>query len=214
MVLGFNTVRFLITGVAVLQVAQKMPENEIINPENFWRSAFRGAVAAKYFAEQSNYPESNEAYLAGLIREIGQIALIQCAYETYLSVVKAAHDAQVPVVHKEKEILGFTHADVGALLAVKWNLDEGLAGVIAAYPFPSEHPDLTNLHLTAVLHLADRFAALATPTTAHFEDVLAKLDPLVIEYWSQAQAHDLSPESLEVDWQALKSLLDQGNPFI
>ncbi len=214
MLLGFNTVRFLITGVAVLQVAQKMPENEIINPENFWRSAFRGAVAAKYFAEQSNYPESNEAYLAGLIREIGQIALIQCAYETYLSVVKAAHDAQVPVVHKEKEILGFTHADVGALLAVKWNLDEGLAGVIAAYPFPSEHPDLTNLHLTAVLHLADRFAALATPTTAHFEDVLAKLDPLVIEYWSQAQAHDLSPESLEVDWQALKSLLDQGNPFI
>ncbi|MGE3726687.1 MAG: HDOD domain-containing protein [Candidatus Sericytochromatia bacterium] len=212
MLLGFNTVRFLITGVAVLQVAQKMPENEIINPESFWRSAFRGAVAAKYFAEQCDYAESNEAYLAGLIREIGRIALIQCAYETYLAVVQAAREANVPVVNKEKELLGFTHADVGALLAVKWNLDEGLAGVIAAYPFPCDYPDLNNLPLTTILHLADRFASLDNPGPELFPQLFAELDPLVAQHWAQAQ--DLSPEILEAHWQTLKPLLEQGNLFI
>lgn len=214
MLLGFNTVRFLITGVAVLQVAQKMPDNEIINPESFWRSAFRGAVAAKYLAEASNYPEGNEAYLAGLIREIGRIALIQCAYDTYLAVVKAAQEAHVPVVIKEKEILGFTHADVGALLAVKWNLDEGIAGVIAAYPFPAETSDLHNPHLATVLHLADHLADLDSPSHDDFVKLLSELDALAIQVWSEQQGQNLSGEMLEAYWQNLKPLLEQGNPFI
>jgi HD-like signal output (HDOD) protein len=212
--LGFNTVRFLITGVAVLQVAQQMPQNEIINPEIFWRSAFRGAVAAKFLATKSGYHEPNEAYLAGLIRKIGQIALIQCAYETYLPIVQAARAEGVATIHKEKELLGFTHADVGALLAVKWNLDEGLAGVIAAYPFPSDHPQLENLHLAAILHLADQIVQIETAHSGIFVQTLAQLDPLALQSLSETALPSLTSEILADYWQELEPLLEQENPFV
>ncbi|PIQ26370.1 hypothetical protein COW36_14695 [bacterium (Candidatus Blackallbacteria) CG17_big_fil_post_rev_8_21_14_2_50_48_46] len=211
--LGFNTVRFLITGVAVLQVAQKMPANDILTPENFWNSAFRGAVIAKYLAEIFNYSEPNEAYLAGLIREIGQIALIQCIYEKYLQVVEAARQAKIPVELKEKEILGFTHADVGALLVVKWNLDENLATAIAAYPFPSDYPDLEKKFLTALLSLADKLAKLDKPELEDFETLLNSLDRLVLQELEKCEAFDLNPSSLENAWKEILPLIESGNPF-
>lgn len=214
LLLGLNTVRFLITGVAVLQMAQQMAENEILSPADFWASAFRGAVIAKFFAQQCDYSEPNEAYLAGLIREVGQIALIQCAYQTYLEVFRAAQAEDVELLVKEKQILGFTHADVGALLVIKWNLDEELAAVIAAYPCLSDYPDHHRPLLTALLSLADRLSRVQHFQYADFEMLLHSLDPRVCEELKACKRFDFQPAYLLSCWQEIEPLLKTRNPFV
>jgi HD-like signal output (HDOD) protein len=214
LLLGFNTVRFLITGMVVLQVARQITASEIINPESFWNSAFRGAVTARFLAERYSLPHVNEAYLAGLIREIGQIALVQCAYEPYLPVVRAARSAGVRTLVKEREMLGFTHADVGALLVVKWNLDAGLADIIRAYPEPSLYPEIKSPVLVSIVHLADILSLFETPEEADFERVAEELDPFAKLTLTTQLGEDITSTFLQAAWEEICPLLESSNPFI
>lgn len=210
LLLGLNTIRFLITGVAVLQLAQQLIDNEILTPQDFWNSAFRGAVIAKFFAQEYAYSDPNEAYLAGLIREIGQIALIQSAYETYLEVFRSAQIEKVDILVKEKQMLGFTHADVSALLITKWNLDEELAAVIAAYPSLSDYPQHPQSLLVAILALSDRLSRIQGTTLTDFEKLLHNLDSQVCQI---LRAKILDAPYLFSCWQQIEPLLTVVPPF-
>ncbi len=66
----------------------------------------------------------NISSIAGMLHDIGKLLLIKNKRDYYFSLFKQAKTENVPLIVKEKELLGFTHADIGSYLAKRWGLDE------------------------------------------------------------------------------------------
>ena len=85
-----------------------------------------------------------QSFMAGLLHDIGKIALDLCFPEEYAPVVEAYRGGQ-PIVEAEAAILGLTHDEVGGMLAADWNFPTPLAQAIRNHHSPAEGDFLDNL---------------------------------------------------------------------
>jgi diguanylate cyclase (GGDEF)-like protein len=92
----------------------------------YWLQSIVQSAAAESL---SNYFEGGldcEFFLAGLLMDIGRLAMLKTASADYLPVLKRAHDEQSWLHEVEKEMLGIDHAEVSGRLMQKWGLPEVL----------------------------------------------------------------------------------------
>jgi diguanylate cyclase (GGDEF)-like protein len=104
----------------------------------YWRRSLIGAVAARATAERIGWSGREEAFLAGLLQDIGMVALYQAWPEPYgpLLDAQAAHPDLIVL---EKERIGADHAEIGAWLLQHWRLPERLRFAVAG----SHDPELS-----------------------------------------------------------------------
>lgn len=105
-----------------------------------------------------------------------------------------------PELEVEQEEFGFTHSDVGSVLAIKWFLPEDLSIAIRYHHYPSRDP----LHrsLSSLIHLSDQLAwGAGKPSTVG--TVLAGLDHEVYDQigLTPDQVEELLPQ-IEEDYAA------------
>ena len=96
---------------------------------------------------------SDVAYTAGLLHDIGKVALDQymgLAYPLFYRKIQVGDDNLINV---ENEVFGVTHADIGAFLAERWSIPEQLVEVIKCHHSP-ENASLSP-ELTHTVYLAD-----------------------------------------------------------
>ncbi|MGA2419646.1 MAG: HDOD domain-containing protein [Candidatus Acidiferrum sp.] len=125
----------------------------VVDADVFWRHSFGCALVCREFAERIGYSQPDKAYLAGLLHDIGILVTSLVYTEEYRAVLTAAAHQGRPLYEVELEMMGFTHCDSGAILAVSWQLPPAIAEVIewhhAIESGPSGNP------LIALTHLAD-----------------------------------------------------------
>lgn len=118
-----------------------------------WRHALAvGLLAARLLPGQAAAPERSRAFTAGLVHDLGKLLLDRPLRE---------HLEQIPPVLSasgllaaERDLLGFDHAEAGAVLAETWNFPSDLVAVIAGH-----HAPTTADPLTAVVAVANLLAA-------------------------------------------------------
>lgn len=176
-VMGFNMTKKVALKAAVFSAFGKRREKiQHFDPVAFWKHAIWTGVAAraigsiaKPFADR--HPE--DLYIAGLLHDIGKIILMEKAAPKYLAMLRKAVQQQRPETEVELEDFGFSHADVGSVLAIKWSLPEELAIAIRYHHAPSRDP--FHRSLSSLIHLADQLAWRAgNPSTVG--PVLAGMD--------------------------------------
>ncbi|MCE7973698.1 MAG: HDOD domain-containing protein [Leptolyngbya sp. PLA1] len=120
-----------------------------------WRSALGGAIAAEHLAGVHGMRDrAGLAFLCGLLRDIGKLALNVRYGDAYLSAVAGHARDGVSFTDAERSALGFDHAEVGAALARKWKLPEQVARAIEAHHAPPP-PGPGHDRLLDVVHAAD-----------------------------------------------------------
>lgn len=114
------------------------------------------AVRAREFAKSEGCePQTvDEAFLAGVLHEIGQLVLVANMPERYALVLETARRETRRLWEVEIELLGASHADVGAYLMGLWGLPDVIVEAIAFHHAPSASLGTTFRPLTAV-HVAD-----------------------------------------------------------
>jgi HD-like signal output (HDOD) protein/GGDEF domain-containing protein len=128
----------------------------------YWRHTLVKAVACRELCAQVYRTEGNEAFIAGLLQDIGMLVLMQELGESYLTFFHQARTIGGSLLAYELEWLGFDHTLLSSKLLDFWGLPPHLAAAVAV-PADDEQiaalPD-TQRMLPQVLHLAELFVRL------------------------------------------------------
>jgi putative nucleotidyltransferase with HDIG domain len=121
-----------------------------------WEHSVATARAASVLAAQLGYRDPEEIGIAGLLHDVGKVVLADEAPAAIRTVQGLVREQQLLVSDAEQQVLGFTHADVGAWLLQRWNLHPRLTDPVAhhhRFDERREHADRT-----AIVHIADILA--------------------------------------------------------
>ena len=99
--------------------------------EALWRRNVVAALAARLLGEQAGLAQLEELMLAGLLQDIGALALLQVKPDDYRALLNAAEDPD-DRLRRERETLGDDHGEIGAWIAQRWNLPQYLQHAIRA----------------------------------------------------------------------------------
>ncbi|MDU0459504.1 MAG: HDOD domain-containing protein [Geobacteraceae bacterium] len=127
--LGTRLARSLAACLVVQKVFSPTVENMQYDLTGFWGHSLRVAEVARAIAVEMEYHDLEEAYLSGLLHDIGQLLLLGGVGEQYGSIlVLSSDEAELQVIEEQR--LGTNHAAVGAWLLDQWDLSSFLADSI------------------------------------------------------------------------------------
>ena len=125
---------------------------------DFCRLALVEAVAAEYLAQKTGRTDPKSAYTAGLVHELGKLAVAYACSEYFPAVRQYQSDKSCVWLQAEKAILGYNHAEVGAELLRRWKFPASLVAVVTHNPPTAEAPAEV-LPLLVHVHAAKYVAA-------------------------------------------------------
>ena len=132
-ILGFRTIRNIAFGVSLTHAFKK---TSAFDQHAFWQHAIAVGSAARHLARLKNQ-NTEMAFTAGLLHNIGKLALASVFPEEYKAVTAYQETHDVPLLAAEKTILGLDHTEIGAHLTKTWNLPPSLIDVVAFCHAPS-----------------------------------------------------------------------------
>jgi diguanylate cyclase (GGDEF)-like protein/putative nucleotidyltransferase with HDIG domain len=155
--LGPATVRNIARGMA--SFPDRRNARTVLDKERFWVHSLATAAASRAIAQEVGYDLPEEAFIAGLLHDIGKVILDTYVPTEFARCVEAIQDDVGLVVDLERRHLGMDHARVGALLAEQWSLPKNLKDAIRLHH--EESGRLTNLppkhrELVEIVAAADR----------------------------------------------------------
>jgi putative nucleotidyltransferase with HDIG domain len=137
-VLGFNTVKEMGLSLSVFEVFKVGPGDAAFDISRFWQHSIGCGSAARMLARRLNYHLTGEAFVAGLLHDIGKIIMRQYMAAEFADIIGKVSGGGMDLDEAEMEVVGATHAQVGAWLAEKWNLPRFIVDAIAFHHAPGE----------------------------------------------------------------------------
>jgi len=122
-----------------------------------WQHSMTIAVAGEWLAQAMGYPDPEEAYVSGLLHDIGKLMLDQFVLADYAEIVDLIHRYQLPLWQVEEKRIGINHAIVGGLVAEKWRFPAVLVDTIQFHHRPAAARG--NHRLPAIINLANHLAS-------------------------------------------------------
>jgi HD-like signal output (HDOD) protein len=175
-VLGMRALRNLVLQASVIGQYEHLQGSDF-DLQALWLHSILCAQVCQSLARQSGSKSGlppEEFYTCGLLLDIGQVVLLDHAAEDYLLSVRRARQEGRPLHAVEQELLGFSHAEIGARVALRWGLAGEVVSSIQFHHGPEDEIDaepavglveLGNRLADCVL-VGDRAAALGTWTEA------------------------------------------------
>ncbi len=151
-ILGFNNVRTLTLSVSMMEVFPR-GVHDGFDFGQLWAHAVGTAHCARALARITAPRIAEQLFVAGLLHDIGYIAMYKCFRDDLLKCVKTAIKEQRPFYEVENDVFGFDHSDVGGFVAETWLLPAGLARSISKHHCPVKEVD--NLEFVYGIHVAD-----------------------------------------------------------
>ncbi len=120
LVIGFKQIK----DIAISNAALNLYRSSDPLSQKLWEHAVGNAIATRMISLEFDRTEADEAFIAGLLHDLGKVVLIRAKPEETKAIWKATHDAKVDQLEMEMETLGFSHTHMGGELAHMWNLPE------------------------------------------------------------------------------------------
>ena len=155
------------TPLKLLVLGFSLPENlfsEVSREQLdwYWSTTLARAVAAREISEQLWERPGDDAFLVGLLQDIGILVLLGELKDSYAQFLEGVINKRADLQPLELESLGFEHTALSAALLRHWNMPELLVDSISE---PRDHRTLQGKNtpaaeLARILHLAELLAEL------------------------------------------------------
>lgn len=128
--LGFDTVRNTVLSIKVFEVFGPDGQSQAAGPFNrqdFWKHSLAVGCAAKLLAAGlSAKIDPEEAFVCGLLHDLGKVALDAMLPKSYSRAVEIARTERAAISEVETRLLGLDHTLVGKRLGLRWALPESI----------------------------------------------------------------------------------------
>jgi putative nucleotidyltransferase with HDIG domain len=151
--LGMHTIRDMTMAVSCQDVLDREVISYAIRRGDLWKHSMCVGYAAQQIAKLARYRVTEEAFVAGLLHDIGKVLISTYLSKEFGEVMVHAQDMNQSFSNAEQDVLGFDHAEVGARLTEHWNLPSHLVQAIRYHHTPSQQDPSSPL--TSIVHLAD-----------------------------------------------------------
>jgi HD-like signal output (HDOD) protein len=158
--LGLNAVKNIAVAASLGQLFRGVKLCDGFTARDLWTHCITVGVAARELAKAHKLPLADEAFLAGLIHDVGILISLQLYPEKLAEICQRVRDTGARFVDVEQELLKMDHQQLGAALAAQWKFPR--ACQLAAgqhHSLPIKNHDVQQL-LTLV-HIADTLACQA-----------------------------------------------------
>ncbi len=156
-VIGFSSVKSIAIQVSLFEAFQQGNEKSAEEIKATWVHALKVGYGAKTLATLLRSAKSNEAFVGGLLHDVGKAVLIHSDYERYRQVMDKAADNNRWDYHlvAERELLGRTHTQMGQALGLHWQLPKPYVACMGLHHSadPLHHGELVQ-----IVSLANRLA--------------------------------------------------------
>ncbi len=177
--LGLDLVRSLALGLVVFERFESQPSNGF-SPFEFWRHSLTCAITSELLARRLGYPRPQEAFIAGLMHDLGKLVLCCWDQKRYGPVIARAQEDRSQLLSVEEKLLGIGHTQVSKLLMESWNFPPSL--IIPSWlhhqplsEFGSPQPErlgfivkCANL-MCHIQHFGDSWSPIADPDVGELE---------------------------------------------
>lgn len=120
--IGFNNLKEILLNQKVVEIFRTDDTVEGYSRNLLWRHSVAVALMGKMIYRREFGLPGENVYAAGLMHDIGIIAIDQFLQEPFRRTLILAKEKRIPLSQAEREIIGFTHADVGRAIGANWNL--------------------------------------------------------------------------------------------
>ncbi|MDR2444691.1 MAG: HDOD domain-containing protein [Spirochaetaceae bacterium] len=140
---------------------QKLLGDDTEEKGRLWKHSYKTAFFAFNLVKnfQSDKSHIEDIYLGGILHDMGKIVLAAVNPEVSAKIKAFCEEKNIPSVTLEDVRAGMNHAEVGALLAEKWNFPENLVAAIRFHHTPGDAPEKYRL-LVDTVYLANMLCAV------------------------------------------------------
>ncbi len=191
-ILGFKTIRNLAMSVSILENVFKNAKGY----EDIWEHSVVTAITSQSVAENFKYINVEEAFIAGIIHDIGKIILSTYFPETMNEVMAYSQENSITFYEAERKVMDTDHALIGGWLLRKWEFPQVLIDAV------KYHHNLNRIkenELIRYVYLGDVVARLMGYSSG--DGVVLTID---YEFW----------KSFGLNIKTLKNIMDSSKKLI
>jgi putative nucleotidyltransferase with HDIG domain len=168
-VLGYQEIRNIVIGKAIFSSFPKMNKEARYSISLFWEHTFTCGLAAKIIGEHFHL-SSSELFIAGLIHDIGKLAMFITFPDQYPLLKELANHPLFDDIAEEQKKFSVSHDQVGLQLAKKWLLPDQLVMAIGYHHAPQDAATFHQYPL--IIQVADILSLMyCSPEILKAEDV-------------------------------------------
>ena len=147
-ILGFDTLKEVVISISFINYFRNY-KSKLIDFQKFWKHSIISSIICRELAKSIKYKITGEAFVSGLIQDIGIFIMSQFFQNEFKLLVEKINNENVDFLKVEKEIYGFTHGEIGSWLLERWNFPIQLIEAVSGHHNPEIskiNPVLTTLN--------------------------------------------------------------------
>ena len=158
MTLGTRAISALALSSSIYDLSGKWEVT--VDRQRFWRHSLEVAMAARMIARESGYAYPEEAFICGLLHDVGILILEKSFPEKFKRIWKQA-EAGDSISELEEQIWGTNHARIGQFLLEQWGLPSIICEAVGHHHSQilteSDDPELRPLQIVSLANMVSRF---------------------------------------------------------
>jgi HD-like signal output (HDOD) protein len=187
--LGLNGIKNIAVAASLGQLFRGSSLCEGYAPKDLWTHCIAVGVTARDLAKNMHLDLPDEAFLAGMIHDIGILISLQLYPEKLREVCAAAQTDKGAFCDLEQQVIGVDHQQLGMALAEQWKFPRACQLVAGYHHNPQALADQTR-YLVSLVYVADTLCAQSKhgfPLTARHQklsdtDLAAmRIEPVAVE---------------------------------
>lgn len=188
-VVGMTAIyEILIIGLAADSFAKEIRDS--VQGREIWKHSLAVALLSRELGQILRLRGTEEAFICGLLHDIGKILLLRNDFPTFSGVLEEQSENRM--LHSESSVFGYNHAQIGSLVASRWELPDNVCHTILHHHNPSQADQFS-----VIAHLVSAADSIAN---AHGYG-LREIDSEHLAETDSAIMLNLSKEQMETAWE-------------
>ncbi len=175
--LGLNAVKNIAVAASLGQLFRGVKLCDGFTAKDLWTHCIAVGVASRDIAKQMKLPFADEAFLAGMIHDVGILISLQLHPEKLREVCDLAKNQGIPFCEAEQQLIGMDHQQLGKALAELWKFPKSCQ-IVAGHHHRNNGMSDENRQLLGVVYVADTLVCQGVGTGFNLTALSQQIQPV------------------------------------